>query len=276
MEDAFYYAKVAMLAYQSPYNFGDADIDLLNGSIPHFIDCRDCQVLAFRNGNAMVFAFRGADACNDIYYNLHTRLIELRISGESRGYVHTGFLDYYHNVRDDMMRILHVYLEDFAIMSKSIVFIGHSLGGASCMLAAMECAIAVADAHVSCYTFGAPRVGNRAFVRSYMKYVPDNYRFVCTLDPIPHLPPPIFFRHPGGAYRIGPAMGIRAFITQIILLFVFSSCTQQCLVHHDIRNYIRLLMPKPQKMFSISNEEDDTDFSELLLSSCASSTVDKK
>ena len=59
---------------------------------------------------------------------------------------------------------------------------GHSLGGALATLAALECAQALhameANAHIACYTFGAPRTGNHAFAKEYERYVFDSWSII--------------------------------------------------------------------------------------------------
>ena len=57
---------------------------------------------------------------------------------------------------------------------------GHSLGGALATLAAFDIRRACpADrADISCYTFGAPRTGNRAFAREYKEAVPETWSVI--------------------------------------------------------------------------------------------------
>ena len=58
---------------------------------------------------------------------------------------------------------------------------GHSLGGALAKLAAIELRRACPDRtalDISCYTFGAPRTGNRAFAREYNVAVEDTWSII--------------------------------------------------------------------------------------------------
>jgi len=249
IEDPCYYAKIAMLAYRSPYYFRDSDIDLLEGAIPQFIDVNNSQALVFTRGNTLVVAFRGADTCEDIYSNLHMHMTALSIGHVSCGYVHTGFLNYYSKIRREVMFAVHHHLkEDF---SRPIAFVGHSLGATACMLAALECALITSN--VSCYTYGSPRVGNQEFVDVFSRTVMNNYRFVNRMDPIIQLPSPIFYRHPRRAFYLGDSMRCIDYIAQVILLCVFSSCTQRCMIHHDIRSYIRHLMRRRHGVRKLSH-----------------------
>jgi len=57
---------------------------------------------------------------------------------------------------------------------------GHSLGGALATLAAFDIKRACpADrVDISCYTFGAPRTGNRAFARDFKEAVPETWSVI--------------------------------------------------------------------------------------------------
>ena len=65
---------------------------------------------------------------------------------------------------------------------------GHSLGGALANLCAFDIASAIKEAgatcehggsiEVSCYTFGAPRVGNFAFKSEYNALVPESWSVI--------------------------------------------------------------------------------------------------
>ena len=67
---------------------------------------------------------------------------------------------------------------------------GHSLGGALASLAAFDIqrhCPCLDPMDVSCYTFGAPRVGNHAFARQYDAVVPDTWNIInnqVTLQPL--------------------------------------------------------------------------------------------
>ncbi|KAI7844547.1 hypothetical protein COHA_001905 [Chlorella ohadii] len=63
---------------------------------------------------------------------------------------------------------------------------GHSLGGALASLCAFDikkrCPCAEYLVNVRCYTFGAPRVGNRAWARQYNQAVPDTWHIINSDD----------------------------------------------------------------------------------------------
>ena len=67
---------------------------------------------------------------------------------------------------------------------------GHGSGGALAILAAAD----LANSHAidAVYTFGQPRVGNKAFSTWYPTVVPNTFRVIHYADLIPHLPPTTF------------------------------------------------------------------------------------
>ncbi|KAJ1767786.1 hypothetical protein IW140_005114 [Coemansia sp. RSA 1813] len=73
-----------------------------------------------------------------------------------------------------------------------IVFIGHSLGGASAVLSALMFARDndIMKDRVRVWTFGQPRVGNRRFVEHYTDMLGNQtYRVTYGADIVPHIPP---------------------------------------------------------------------------------------
>lgn len=69
-----------------------------------------------------------------------------------------------------------------------LLITGHSLGGAMAVLCAYDmstrASAATIDVDVSCYTFGAPRVGNHAWARLYDNEVPDTWQIINSDDAI--------------------------------------------------------------------------------------------
>jgi hypothetical protein len=106
--------------------------------------------------------------------------------------VHTGF----HRQFTQIVQDLEAYLE-MESSNKTIVFCGHSLGGAIATLASVYFANKY---WVHCYTFGSPRVGNMEFCKLFESSVTDHMRVVTSNDPVPMIPISFRFNH------VGPAM----------------------------------------------------------------------
>lgn len=130
--------------------------------------------------------------------SVHDWLTNLTIAmevGPGGALVHAGF----NRLRGTMVRDVNRAIEDAGLFRRLHV-VGHSLGGA---LATLNGADFVARGHrnVSIYTFGAPRVGNYAFV-SWLegRIGRENIRRVFhPADPVPMIPLFPFFHAPSGS-----------------------------------------------------------------------------
>src|SRR5262249_31161968 len=124
-----------------------------------------------------VLAFRGTDPVTlpSWITDVVARLVE---RADYRGRVHHGFSS---ALRRSWSQIEAV-LDDLG--DKPLFVTGHSMGGALAVLSAYRLAKLGRPA-VATYTFGAPRVGDRAFCADYEL---PTYRVVNRLDLVPELP----------------------------------------------------------------------------------------
>ena len=127
-----------------------------------------------------VVSFRGTANVQDWMTNLRYSLTPVDFpqaeGREPTGKVHQGFLDAFRSVRGQVDRYLP-WAEGLPIF-----ITGHSLGGA---LATLGAANLSSLGLAACYTFGAPRVGDKGFCSSLRIPV---YRVVNPLDPVPLVP----------------------------------------------------------------------------------------
>ncbi|HEY9737799.1 MAG TPA: lipase family protein [Trichocoleus sp.] len=130
--------------------------------------------------------FRGSDKSVDWMNNFQFRQqVYPYGDGNSDVKFHRGFMAAYFAVRD---RLLPAVKD---ITSPHIVVTGHSLGGALATIAALDMQYNITSKSsqtISAYTFGAPRVGNRALVASYNNRVPNSYRYVFGWDIVTRIP----------------------------------------------------------------------------------------
>jgi predicted lipase len=106
------------------------------------------------------------------------------------GWVHSGFAKAYEEIRD---------LQDTVIKKdKPLVVSGHSLGGATATVAALDLKQRGYDVH-SVYTYGSPRVGYSDFKEIYEGAKIPTYRFVNAYDVVPRIPK-INYHHVGEPY----------------------------------------------------------------------------
>ncbi len=124
-----------------------------------------------------VLAFRGSDPVTlpNWLTDVVVRLVE---RGEYEGRVHLGFSSALKRTWGKLEKILE------AAEDKPLFLTGHSMGGALAVLTA--CRLAKMNGPpVAIYTFGSPRIGDRAFCAGYAL---PTYRIVNRLDLVPEMP----------------------------------------------------------------------------------------
>jgi hypothetical protein len=111
--------------------------------------------------------------------------------------LHTGFYDAWLEVADDVKAAIASAVATYP--SYSIVFTGHSLGAAVATVGASY--VRNSGYSIDIYTYGSPRVGNRAFVAYVTDQAGAEYRVTHLDDPVPRLPPVILnYRHTSPEY----------------------------------------------------------------------------
>ena len=176
---------------------------VLPNVIPKFLENKatDTQVALLEDDVTQCgyVVFRGSDADRDWLTNLdfskwsavtdavldNKHLDYPEAYGESSSGVkfHRGFINAYLAVRSQ----LQMAVQESA--TNHWVITGHSLGGALAKLCAVDLQYNLgANVSVEVYSFGAPRIGNRAFAASYNRRVPNTWRFVNGNDVVCGLP----------------------------------------------------------------------------------------
>ena len=127
-----------------------------------------------------VVSFRGTENVRDWETNLRHSLTPAEFTqpaaNETAGRVHRGFLDAFVSVREQVDRYLQ------CASGVPIFITGHSLVGA---LATLTAALLSGCDLAACYTFGAPRVGDKGFAGNLRTPV---YRVVNPPDTVPLVP----------------------------------------------------------------------------------------
>lgn len=150
-----------------------------------------------------ILSFRGTVSDKDRKIDLKTKKIlfsgedvfEIRENSQKKDAsdnlpkVHEGFLEYVLVVLEDSSKdesieeSLHTKLKNNP--SSKILITGHSLGGAAAIIyAASLLNMGVSPEQIKVITFGAPAVGNEAFVQEYESKI-DMIRVYSPYDPIP-------------------------------------------------------------------------------------------
>ena len=170
---------------------------------PKFFDIKhtDTQVALLEDPDTQCgyVIFRGSDADRDWWTNLdfavwsgvtdavledrHLDYPDIYGTSDSGVKMHSGFTNAYLAVRSDIHTVVGQSNKTHWIMT------GHSLGGALAKLCAVDLQFNFSPGiSVEAYMFGAPRVGNKAFVESYNRRVPRSWRFVNGNDVVSGLP----------------------------------------------------------------------------------------
>ena len=123
-----------------------------------------------------------------------------RKPAREKGLVHFGFAQALDKVYDNIVQWLSEQKLDG---ERKITCTGHSLGAALATIMASRL-----DAN-ELYTFGSPRVGNRAFVKEMKNDGIEHYRFVNNNDIVTKVPFPIRFVHHGELVYINHHGNIR-------------------------------------------------------------------
>lgn len=175
------------------------------------------QALVAREGSRVIVAFRGTEptAIEDWLVDADF-MLEAPAPGDyvdpERGAgaeVHGGF----HGALSSVIDRVGAQIGS----APQVMLCGHSLGGALAALCFARMLRQPTDelAHLTLCTFGAPRVGNRAFARAMNDRLADSadgpacavHRFVNHRDLVPRVPPPqLGFQHFGNAHyfdRVG-------------------------------------------------------------------------
>ncbi len=178
------FATLAELAYQDAETIKEAvsiEYDKFK-----FIESGDTQVFVAGNDDEVVVSFRGTESFQDWLTDAKFRMVDSAI-----GKIHRGFTDALYEVFNELVNTVEEFLDD----EQYLYITGHSLGGALATLFA----IIVDEDLDGVYTFGSPRVGNRAFKKAYdSKLKGISFRYVNNNDIVTRVPFWLFgYRHVG-------------------------------------------------------------------------------
>ena len=145
----------------------------------------DVQFYTLDYETELVFAIRGSQSLSDFMDDAYCWMENFQDVDVNGVRVHSGFLRQYISMRSNM--ISSVFRMIWKKQNKKIVFTGHSLGGALATLCGAAVKNEMPDLHVSVYTFGSPRVGNKLFAKVFDD-VDVSVRCVNGSDIVPTIP----------------------------------------------------------------------------------------
>jgi predicted lipase len=207
--EALLCSRICRLTYVDQYEFSDFQLTARFENAG--TDTQGIFGIAF--AEALVVAFRGSEETGlaDWITNLKFFQNEYPYAGSGSGAeVHRGFLEAYTSVREAVINMVKNAAQ------KRVICTGHSLGGALAALCAIDVQHNVAGKTVACYTFGSPKVGNKAFAELYDRSVPDTFRLVNGADGVPRLPPGPYY-HVGQLQQYGQADASLAEVAEAVV-----------------------------------------------------------
>lgn len=132
----------------------------------------------------IVVAFRGTSSTSDWLSDALASQTDYPYA-KYAGKTHRGFTEIYQTARDQILTSLRGKNTD-----KALFVTGHSLGGGLAVLCAMDVACNTGFRSPNLYTYGAPRVGNPAFVAAFSRRPITIHRISNLYDAVTYLPPP--------------------------------------------------------------------------------------
>lgn len=131
---------------------------------------------------AIVIAFCGTVSIRNIIFDWDPVLTKTNMC--SGCLAEKGFWSAWMAVRSEILDTIDKAITKYP--DYQIISVGHSLGGSIATLAAAN--LRAQGHHVTLYSYGGPRVGNRALAANLTAQA-GNYRLTHTADPVPKLPP---------------------------------------------------------------------------------------
>ncbi|KAI9295796.1 alpha/beta-hydrolase, partial [Neoconidiobolus thromboides FSU 785] len=140
----------------------------------------------------IILSFRGSSNLKNWITNLNFRQTHYKVKdGDPKMKVHTGFK----NAIDALFPLFSPRIEKLLIRypDHALIVTGHSLGGALANLATIELQqhLNLPWGRIQLFTYGSPRVGNKAFALWLNSKYLSSTRVVFNRDIVPHLPPKI-------------------------------------------------------------------------------------
>ncbi|GMH46032.1 hypothetical protein BSKO_13996 [Bryopsis sp. KO-2023] len=257
----------SLLAYRIPGDDPEIKLDVAKGlyDLPHHeamhIGDSDSTVVIGWSSSMIVISFRGTSSME----NIKTDLRFMRVPHPpARGrfllctqpLIHEGFLESWTagglNVAVLNKVVQIVVSPDFDRENAQVLLTGHSMGGSLAVLAAFDVAryCGLSSSQISCYTFGAPRVGNPTFAREYNKLIPDTWQVVNGNDMVPGIPK--FFKHVGKRVIITPEGDMIVcplFVENSLYRGIWLSRVHCSLGQHLMRSYRKSLVAIARAQF---------------------------
>jgi len=181
--------------------------------------------------DADILVFRTTMTVDDILHDFDMRQVTFiqPTNGERPARVHRGIMRKYMSLRDQ----IHEHIVRHA--PRSLLITGHSLGAGLACMAAVDLHAHFEDLDIHIVTFGAPRIGNRAFASQLDTAARSYVRVRDPFDVIPDMPGALFgFTH-GDNDEISSLFSMMTRVINSFILFITNPLTHH--FHHAEQYY---------------------------------------
>ena len=135
--------------------------------------------------NAKLIAFRGVHDYKYMLNYMNPKMKEIHLEEYIK--VHSNILDNFYSLEEELSD--YIFDKPINNKKKSITFCGHSAGGVLAMIAAAYYGDITGDnTHITCHTFGSPKVGNIEFHKWYDRNVDESVNIANKHDYARHIP----------------------------------------------------------------------------------------
>lgn len=199
MSDVLLHAILSQVVYASPSE-SEFDLDINNVHLHRIYDNNVACAWIFTSGirpNDLHVVFKGSHCLWHAKTNINLFPTRFPFHNEHVGLVHSGYLDYYKQLRTDLLDYIFQHSAKVYPSKFNINIAGHSMGGAVATLMGMDL-VQHLQSHcpsVNVYTYGAPPFCDHRFSDAcYCAHPRLNViRVVHKGDIVPHVPMP--FKH---------------------------------------------------------------------------------
>ncbi|KAJ3081757.1 hypothetical protein HK102_002157 [Quaeritorhiza haematococci] len=156
---------------------------------------------------AVIVSFRGTLSPQNLAVDFSILPLDLNYPEAPGALVHSGFYTAYMSVADDVRSAVASVLAQFPDFEVHAV--GHSMGGALASIAVPDLMKSFPSQSFKLFTYGMPRVGNRAFANFVSNKLGEGriFRTVHGTDMIPTVPPlTIGFQHHRQEFFLNPLL----------------------------------------------------------------------
>ena len=183
-----------------------------------------------RRKDCVYIIFRGTITDQEWLQDLRMHLVPFLLP--DFGKIHDGFLQSYNLFREQIRETL-----EKTDPGSKLFIAGHSLGAALATIALPDIGARLKPRRIALYTFGSPRIGDKAFVTAFnSRYAEVSFRIINTSDMVGLVPPPAPIAGSFGGY-----------FSDVDTAVSFTIQAEDVAKNHDMKTYLTALREAQSK-----------------------------